>query len=85
MFDDLRSKSVSPFDEDNVIEPETAAPQPAAATPKRAATPRRGNGEIPVLGMTAGQRFVLSLMLFLNVTVLGFFLLLVSGAVVLPF
>ncbi|MBI5291464.1 MAG: hypothetical protein HY872_06270 [Chloroflexi bacterium] len=87
MFDDLRSKSVSPFDEDVVIEPEPemAAPQPMAAMPKRAATTRRGNGEIPVLGMTAGQRFVLSLMLFLNVTVLGFFLLLVSGAVVLPF
>ena len=30
MFDDLRSKSVSPFDEDVVIEPEPemAAPQP---------------------------------------------------------
>ncbi len=37
-----------------------------------------------MLGMTGGQRFVLALMLFLNVAVLGLFFLLASGRVDVP-
>ena len=40
--------------------------------------------EIRMLGMTGGQRFVLALMLFLNVAVLGLFFLLASGRVDVP-
>lgn len=36
------------------------------------------------LGMTSGQRFVLALMLFLNVAVLGLFFLLASGRIDVP-
>lgn len=37
------------------------------------------------MGMTAQQRFILSLMLFIMVFVLGVFALVVSGSIVLPF
>jgi hypothetical protein len=37
------------------------------------------------LGLTALQRFILALMLFLNVTVLGFFALLAFDKITLPF
>lgn len=45
----------------------------------------RGAGERRRLwGMTGAQRFVLSLMLFLNVAVLGLFFLLASGRIDVP-
>jgi len=39
----------------------------------------------PFLGLTPVQRFVLALMLFLNVCLLGFFCLMATGRIVLPF
>ena len=41
-------------------------------------------GDRRLLGMTGGQRFVLALMLFLNVAVLGLFFLLASGRLDVP-
>ena len=86
MFDDLRAKSVSPFDEDAPEDDEFAAktvvskPVMARASQKK----KHGSTEVPILGLTAGQRFVLAVMLFLNVAVLGCFLLLATQAIVLP-
>jgi hypothetical protein len=37
-----------------------------------------------VWGMTAGQRFLITLMVFLNITVLGLFFLLASGRIDVP-
>jgi hypothetical protein len=37
------------------------------------------------LGLTPAQQFILSLMIFLNVTVLGFFVLLAFEKIALPF
>jgi hypothetical protein len=73
MLDDLRNSSS--FEEE---EP----PQ----DPERPSTPtriRRPSGSF--LGMTAPQRFVLSLMLFMMVCVVGILLLIVFEKVVLPF
>lgn len=42
------------------------------------------SGERGLLGMTGGQRFILALMLFLNVAVLGLFFLLASGRIDVP-
>jgi hypothetical protein len=50
--------------------------------PARAAAPR-GSGNF--LGLTPAQRFVLALMLFLNVTVLGCAALIVFDRIMLPF
>ncbi len=52
--------------------------------PNQAPTTRRGGGK-PFLGLTPPQRFVLALMVFLIVTVLGCFALLVFEKIVLPF
>ncbi len=78
MFDDLRSRSSSPFEDDNMEE------DVSGEAPAKKAKRKRGNksGEVPILGLTAAQRLVLSVMLFLNVAVLGCFLLLAVGAVV---
>ena len=87
MFDDLRAKSVSPFDEDapenDEFSAETVVSKPVTAS--AAKKKRKGSSEIAILGLTAGQRFVLAVMLFLNVAVLGCFLLLATGAIVPPF
>ncbi len=84
MFDDLRPKSSSPFEEDSLDEQETkVAPAPAKAPAPR--KKKSSSGEMPILGMTAAQRLVISIMLFLDVTVLGCFLLLAIQAIVLPF
>lgn len=73
MFDDLRQRSaVSPFDEELPIEEEGRETAPAGK-------------EKPLLGLTAMQRFVLALMLFLNVAVLGCLCLMATGAFNLPF
>ncbi|MBI3244363.1 MAG: hypothetical protein HYZ49_18950 [Chloroflexi bacterium] len=81
MFDDLRSRSSSPFEDDNLDEDN--APEAATAKPKRKKAGKPG--ETPILGLTAAQRLVLSIMLFLNIAVLGCFLLLAMGAVVPKF
>jgi hypothetical protein len=49
------------------------------------ASPTIGGEGKPFLGLTPPQRFVLALMLFLNVTVLGCFALIAFEKIVLPF
>jgi hypothetical protein len=80
MFDDLRPKgSVFEDEEEPVQEPgrgKSAADMPTLVG-KTAPQPRRRAvqvPEIPILGMTAPQRLVIAIMVFLNVSVLGFFL-----------
>jgi hypothetical protein len=77
MFDHLRQQSVEenpPEDEEEAYTPEYT---PALAT---------GSGGSELLfGLTPLQRFVIALMLFLNITVLGCFALLAFQKIVLPF
>jgi hypothetical protein len=91
MFDNLRQKSQEEAEFLNVEDPdETVVAKPKARakaeTPAAAVTPlavrparRRGSGITPFQG------FVLALMLFLNVSVLGVFALLVFQKIALPF
>lgn len=79
MFDDLRPRG-SAFDDDDL--------ESASTTETVVVRPRTRNrtaSEVPILGMTAAQRLIIAIMLFLDVTVLGCFLLLATEAVVLPF
>jgi len=70
MLDDLRNSAASqPFEED--LPPEK---------PEVRRSFRRSTG--PFLGMTAKQRFVIALLLFLMVLVLGTFCLVVTGKIV---
>ena len=71
MLDDLRNSS-SFMDEEEQAEEEV--------TYYRSSRQRR-NGDF--LGMTAQQRFIISVLLFLMVCVLGTFALLLSGRIVL--
>lgn len=72
MLDDLRNSS-SFIEEEPPVEEQ---PQP-----KRFIQPRKET----FLGMTAPQRFALSLLLFLMVCVIGVFALLFTGSISLPF
>ncbi|MBI4771985.1 MAG: hypothetical protein HY784_16615 [Chloroflexi bacterium] len=73
MFDNLRQQAdSSPFIEEEDLVAEAHA---------KTARGRLGN----FLGLTPVQRFVLALMLFLNVCVLGSFCLLATERIVLPF
>lgn len=92
MFDDLRPKG-SAFDDDETLIAgptpdieETIVSRPKASAPRRVVRARAstGEGEMTLLGMTAAQRLIIAIMLFLNVAVLGCFLLLATGSVVLP-
>jgi hypothetical protein len=74
MFDDLRQKSAQQAE----FLSEEAAPD-AAPAPARVRS-RRG-----ALGLTPFQGFVLALILFLNVTVLGCLTLVVFEKIALPF
>jgi hypothetical protein len=78
MFDNLRQKSAEEAEFLN----DEAAPAPDEKPPKRAkarrATDKRASGLGPP------QRFLLALMLFLNVTVLGLFALIVFEKIALP-
>jgi hypothetical protein len=76
MFDNLRQKSAEQAD---FLSDETPAP----VEPKASSRPGRPAG--PLLGLSPAQRFLLALMLFLNVTVLGCFALLVFQKIALPF
>jgi hypothetical protein len=76
MLDDLRNSS-------SFIEEEEPENPEEQGTMYRS-TARRRRKE-PFMGMTAQQRFILSLMLFFMVFILGLFALVVSGAVILPF
>ena len=70
-LDNLRERSAaSPFDEEvHPLEEED----------------KSGGAERLILGMTATQRLVLALMLFLNVAVLGCLCLLATQTISLPF
>jgi hypothetical protein len=82
MFDNLRQKSQEEAEFLNAEEPEeTVVATPAKKVrPLRAKAARRRSA-----GITPVQGFVLALMLFLNVSVLGFFALLVFEKIALPF
>jgi hypothetical protein len=76
MFDNLRQKSA---EEAEFLRQEEASSEPPPAptpSPRRRVVRRRG--------LTPVQRFVLALMLFLNVSVLGCFALIVFERIVLP-
>ncbi len=71
MFDDLRNTAVTVYEEDE---------QEAAASTQPVETARP-----PFLGMTAVQRFVVAVLLFLMVLILCAFLLLLADKITLPF
>jgi hypothetical protein len=76
MFDDLRDND-SPF-----LDEEQKPPAP----PANNKPPRRSSkSEIGFLGMTASQRFVLSLLVFFMVCACGAFVLILGGKISLPF
>ncbi len=77
MLDDLRNSAVGNMDEEQ---------SPLEAEIVQRPRPRPVNRpKSSFLGMTAPQRFVLALMLFLLTCVLGVFCLVITGAVYLPF
>jgi hypothetical protein len=75
MLDDLRNQT-SFQEEEEPLEPI----KPKAPKPRK---PRRSIDQ--VTGMTAQQRFVLAVMLFVMVCLLGTMFLLLAGKIVLPF
>ncbi len=77
MFDNLRQKSAEQAEFLSDDAPATVAAPKAAARPALAGR--------PFLGLSPAQRFLLALILFLNVTVLGCFALLVFQKIALPF
>ena len=79
MFDDLRAKSASPFEDDEAPEDQAEGPRP-----RKSKKSVGGGGEIPLFGLTAAQRLVLMIMVFLNISVLGCFALLALEKIV-PF
>ncbi len=74
MLDDLRNSS-SYTDEEETTEQEQDTVHSSRS--------RQQNSET-FLGMTAQQRFILSLMMFLMVCALGVFALIITGSVVIP-
>jgi hypothetical protein len=74
MLDDLRNSSAF------IDEEET--PEQERELSHEQAYPRRTRSTF--LGMTAQQRFILSLMMFFMVCALGIFALIATGSVVLP-
>lgn len=81
MFDNLRESADSSFyeEEQNDLykEQPAAAPAPARAAFAAPRKARRSNGRM--LGMTAQQRFILSLMVFLTVCMMGTLAMFVLG------
>ncbi len=74
MLDDLRNSS-SFIDEDETPEQEQEAVSAGRS---------RRQGKETFLGMTAQQRFILSLMMFFMVCALGVFALIISGSIAIP-
>ena len=72
-----------PFDFDDPTMPRFGDELPVDETATVAATARSGP-ERPFLGMTAQQRAVLALFLFLDVLVIGFLILLGTGSISIP-
>jgi hypothetical protein len=70
MLDDLRNSAGSPFLDEEPIEEESAKPKINSSN---------------FLGMTAPQRFVVSIFLFFMVMILGVFLLILFQKVYFPF
>ncbi|HTX90934.1 MAG TPA: hypothetical protein VMC09_06925 [Anaerolineales bacterium] len=77
MLDNLRDQTSFQPDEE---EPE----QLSAPQNKKARPPRRRRTLDQITGMTAPQRFMLSLMLLVIVCLLGSMLLILTGKVILP-
>ena len=77
MFDNLRQKSAEQAEFLNDDAPTPVKPP----KPPKARRPSDKGG----LGISPAQRFLLALILFLNVTVLGCFALLVFEKIALPF
>jgi len=77
MFDHLRQQSAeeNPPEEEAALAPEYAPTETVGS----------GGGSERLFGLTPLQRFVIALMLFLNITVLGCFALIAFEKVVLPF
>jgi len=76
MLDHLREQaSTTPFVPDEETPPEEK--------PKKFDEPRPARSNF--LGMNAQQRFILTLLLFMVVCLLGIMFLLIAGKVVLPF
>jgi len=71
MLDDLRNSAGSPFLDEEPVEEEEVRPV------------KRSSGDF--LGMTAPQRFVISIFLFLMVLILGVFLLILFQKIYFPF
>jgi hypothetical protein len=75
VFDDLQNSTASPFLEEEL-----------PSINKEVRSRRRGSGGGPgFLGMTAGQRFVIALLLLFMVCAMGSFCLILTGKVVIPF
>ena len=86
MFDNLRDSADSSFyeEEPNDLYKEPAAPaSKPGKKPATAAKKRRGNNA-RFLGMTAQQRFIVSLMLLFTVCMMGTVAMLVLGKMSLP-
>ncbi len=78
MFDNLREQPDStPFYEEEDLFRDAEEVRPAA--PPRRSKPKQTSSNAGFLGMTPVQRFVLALMLFITVCVLGALLLVVTG------
>lgn len=71
MFDDLRNNATFTDDEE----------PPAPETGMGAALPTRRERKETFLGMTAQQRFILSIMLFFMVCILGVVALALTGSI----
>jgi len=77
MFDNLRQKSA---EQAEFLSDDAPAPVEPKGKPRTAARTGR-----PLLGLSPAQRLLLAVILFLNVTVLGCFALLVFQKIALPF
>jgi hypothetical protein len=78
MFDNLRDTADSSFyeEEQNDLYKE---PAPANNRPKKSAPQNRRSNNARILGMTAQQRFIVSLMLMFTVCIMGTLAMLVLG------
>ena len=76
MFDNLRDSADSSFYEE---EPNDLYKEPAQTGSKPKAASKRRNSNARFLGMTAQQRFIVSLMLMFTVCIMGTVAMLVLG------
>ena len=81
MLDDLRNSSSFLDDEEEDNQPEQKTEQPVA----RRSPARRRSRQKKFLGLTAQQRFIVSLALFMMVCILGTFVLFITQTISLPF